>query len=95
MTTLTQIENAIAALETGSEAERAQARACLLGLAEVVDRSPPSQSAEVCAGMDHAAALGARPGSKINNIISRPNGVFVVFNHNDGVSDIAHFKEGV
>ena len=47
-----------------------------------------------CANRNHFAAVFARTGSDIHHIVRRSYGFFIVFHHNQGVSEVAHTLEG-
>ena len=44
---------------------------------------------------DHFAASDARPGAEVDQIVGRAHGVFVVFDHDDGISDVAQMLQRV
>ena len=43
---------------------------------------------------DDLAAVHARAGAHINQMVGGANGIFIVFNHNDGVADVAQAAQG-
>ena len=44
---------------------------------------------------DHLAAMNARAGAEVDDIIGGPDGVFVMFDHDDGIAEITQaFKRG-